>query len=47
MKRRLTRIFEHKKNLEVELCFKHMYTLDLPEKLDFVDLAIVWQRGTE
>ena len=47
MKRRLTRLLEYKKNLEVELCFKKIYTHELPEKLDFVDLTVVWQRGTE
>lgn len=43
----ITRMFEHKRNMEITLQFKMIYAHQLPENLDFVDLAIVWRRGTE
>lgn len=40
-------MFEHKKNMEITLCFRKIYAHQLPEDLDFVDIAVVWRRGNE
>jgi len=47
MQRRLTRLIQHKKNLEVTVNFKKIITKQLSEKLDFVDFSVVWKRGAE
>jgi hypothetical protein len=47
MKRRLTRILSKKKFFEIELKFKKILTPDISEKINFVDLAIRWKRGTQ
>lgn len=47
MKKRIERIVQHKMNLEVQLSFIKIAAPNISDKIDFVDLAIVWQRGPE
>lgn len=47
LKRGLTRIFKTKRHLEIEIGFKKLYAHEIPEELDFVDLAVVWKRGAQ
>ena len=47
MNKRLSRLFQPRKDLEITVKFIKLSTPNLSEKLDFIDLAIVWRRGQE
>ena len=45
MQKKISRIFSRKKQLEITLEFKKISSYSIPETVDFVDLAVVWNRG--
>lgn len=47
MNKRLSRLIQPKKDLEITVRFLKISTPTLSDKLNFIDLAIVWRRGQE